>query len=51
MSGKVHGRAGYRGDYWTSIGTSNRLFCYSQTENSVILSSEQVNYVDSVVLE
>jgi hypothetical protein len=33
LSGGVQGTAGYRGDYWTAVGTSDRLFCYTQTEN------------------
>jgi hypothetical protein len=33
MSGWVQGPAGYGGDYWTVIVTSNRQFYYTQTEN------------------
>jgi hypothetical protein len=33
MSGRVQGTAAYRGDYWTAVGTSDRLFYYTQTKN------------------
>jgi hypothetical protein len=32
MSGRMQGIAGYRGDYWTAIGTSDKLFYYARTK-------------------
>jgi len=40
MPGRVQGTTGCGADYWTAIGTSDRLFCYIQTKKSSILSGE-----------
>jgi hypothetical protein len=37
VSGRVQGTFGYLGvgcmEYWTAVGTSDRLFCFTQTKN------------------